>query len=72
MGYQCPACQKIWPSTMELARHMLGTGDQAHKTWINSKGLSFSNLLLMQTMESGNKGYVTLANLLEKEASKVE
>ena len=72
MGYQCPACQKIWPSTMELARHMLGTGDQPHKTWINGKGLSFSNLLLMQTMESGNKGYLTLANLLEKEAAKVD
>ena len=72
MGYQCPVCQKIWPKTMDLARHMLGTGDQPHKGWINSKGLSFSNLLLMQTTEPGNKGYAALAELLEKEAQKVD
>ncbi len=72
MGYQCPVCQKIWKSTMDLARHMLGTGDKVHKDWINSKGLSYADLLLMQTTEPGNKGYITLANLLEKEAVKVE
>jgi len=71
VGYQCPVCRKVWPGTMELARHMLGTGDQPHKGWINSKGLSYADLLLMQTTEPGNKGYVTLAGLLEKEAERV-
>lgn len=72
MPYRCPVCKKIWPSTMELARHMLGTGDKDHKDWINSKGLSFADLLMMQTMEPGNKGYKTLAELLEKEAEKLQ
>jgi hypothetical protein len=51
---------------------VFGTGDQAHKDWVDSKGLNFIELLLIQTMESGNKGYKTLAKLLKKEAEKVE
>jgi hypothetical protein len=57
---------------MDLARHILGTGDRSHRDWIESKGLKYADLLLMQTMEPGNKGYVTLSNLLEKEARKIE
>lgn len=71
MGYICPVCGKIWPDTMDLARHVFGVGNQAHKDWVNSKGLNFIELLLIQTMEPGNKGYKTLAELLEKEAGKV-
>lgn len=71
MGYHRPSCKKIWKNTMSLARHMLGTGDKPHREWIDSKGLSFTALLLMQTTEPGNKGYVTLSNLLEKEAPRV-
>ena len=72
MSYECPVCQKIWKDTMDLARHILGTGDRNHRNWIESKGLKYADLLLMQTMEPGNKGYVTLSNLLEKEARKIE
>jgi len=57
---------------MNMARHVFGVGDQAHKDWVNSKGLNFVELLLIQTMEPGNKGYKTLAELLEKEAEKME
>jgi hypothetical protein len=57
---------------MNLARHVFGTGDQGHKDWVNSKGLNFIELLLIQTMEPGNKGYKTLADLLGKEAEQVE
>jgi len=57
---------------MDLARHIFGTGDQPHKDWVKSKGLDFVELLLIQTMEPGNKGYQTLADLLEKEAEKVD
>ncbi len=71
-GYKCPVCGKLWPNTMEVARHMLGTGDKEHRDWINSHGLKFSDLLLMEAMEPGNKGYKTLAELLEKEAEKVD
>jgi hypothetical protein len=72
MPHKCPACGKIQPNTMDLARHIFGTGDQPHKDWVNSKGLNFIELLLIQTMEPGNKGYKTLADLLEKEAEKVD
>ena len=72
MNYQCPVCKKVWKDTMSLARHMLGTGDKAHREWIDSKGLSFSNLMIMQSTEPGNKGYKTLSDLLEKEAPKIE
>lgn len=72
MAYKCPSCGKIWPDTINLARHIFGTGDKAHKSWVNSKELDFIELLLIQTMESGNKGYKILADLLEKEAEKVE
>ena len=71
MAYKCPSCGKIWPDTINLARHIFGTGDQSHKDWVNSKGLNFIELLLIQTMEPGNKGYKTLADLIEKEAEKV-
>ncbi len=72
MPYKCPTCGKVWPDTPDLARHIFGTGDQAHKEWVNSKGYNFIELLLIQTMEPGNKGYKALADLLEKEAEKVE
>ncbi len=72
MNYKCPVCQKIWPDTMNMARHVFGVGDQAHKDWVNSKGLNFVELLLIQTMEPGNKGYKILGEMLEKEAEKVE
>lgn len=72
MNYKCPVCQKVWPDTMNMARHVFGVGDQVHKDWVNSKGLNFVELLLIQTMEPGNKGYKILAELLEKEAEKVE
>lgn len=72
MSYQCPVCEKIWTDSMDLARHVFGVGDQRHKEWVNAQGVNFIELLLVQTMEPGNKGYKTLADILEKKARKVE
>jgi len=72
VAYKCPVCSKVWPDTLDMARHVFGIADQAHKNWVNSKGLNFIELLLIQTMEPGNKGYKTLAELLEKEAEQVK
>ena len=63
---------KIWSDTMDIARHIFGIGDQPHKDWVNSKGLNFIELLLIQTMEPGNKVYKTLTEILEKEAVEVD
>ncbi|MBA7602108.1 hypothetical protein ES703_09194 [subsurface metagenome] len=71
MSYHCPVCHKVSDGAKDLARHMMGQTDRVHKDWINSKGLSFSKLLIMQATSFGDKGYDTLAELLEKE-TKVE
>jgi hypothetical protein len=57
---------------MDIARHIIGIGVQPQKDWVNSKGLNFVELLLIQTMEPGNKVYKTLTEILEKEAVKVD
>ncbi len=57
---------------MDIARHIFGIGDQPHKDWVNSKGLNFIELLLIQTIEPGNKVYKTLTEILEKEAVEVD
>ena len=70
--YRCPCCRKICPSTHDLARHFLGQTDHKHKDWLKPKGLSYAKLVTSQVVEFGNKGYDTLALVLDKEAAKVE
>jgi hypothetical protein len=71
MSYHCPVCNKVSFSAMDLARHMIGRGDKVHRDWIQEKGFKFSELLAMQFKSFGNEGYITLAEVLEKE-TKVE
>jgi hypothetical protein len=71
VSYQCPVCDKVSSTAMDLARHMIGRGDKVHRDWINDKGFKFSELLTMQFQSFGNEGYLALAEVLEKEA-KVE
>jgi hypothetical protein len=70
-NYRCPCCRKISSDTHDLARHYLGQTDRKHKDWLKTKGLSYAQLITWQVIEFGNKGYDTLANVLEKEAPKV-
>ena len=55
----------------ELSQAHVREGDKTHREWIDSKGLSFANLMLTQSTEPGNRGYKTLSDLLEKEAPKI-
>jgi hypothetical protein len=71
MSYQCPVCNKVSSSAMDLARHMIGRGDKEHRDWISAKGFKFSELLALQFKSFGGEGYRTLAAALEKE-TKVE
>ncbi len=71
-NYRCPCCRKITSDTMDLARHFLGQTDRKHKDWLKTKGLSYAQLIRWQGTEFGNKGYKALAELLEKEAPRVE
>ena len=67
MSYNCPVCNKVSSSSMDLARHMIGRGDKIHRDWINSKGFKFSELLAMQFRSFGGESYKSLADFLETE-----
>lgn len=66
MSVICPVCKKVKKSGVDCARHMFGTGDKPHKTWVDAQGLSFVDLLLDQAMSKGNKSYETLGEVIEK------
>jgi hypothetical protein len=66
MDVKCPVCKKQRNSSMKIARHIFGTGDKSHKVWVNSQGVSFTDLLIQQATESGNWGFDTLAEIVEK------
>jgi hypothetical protein len=51
---------------MKIARHIFGTGDKSHRVWVNSQGVSFTELLLQQAMGTGNRGFSTLAEIVER------
>ena len=70
--YRCPCCRKISSNPLDLARHFIGQTDSAHKDWLKAKGLSYAELIRWQVTEFGNKGYDALAEVLEKEAARVE
>jgi hypothetical protein len=70
-NYRCPCCRKVCPDTQDLARHYLGQTDKKHKEWLQTKGLSYAQLLTWQVTEFGNKGYDALAEVLEIEAPRV-
>lgn len=66
MNVKCPVCSKQRNSSMKIARHIFGTGDKSHRLWVNSQGVSFTGLLIQQAMETGNRGFATLAEIVEK------
>jgi hypothetical protein len=70
--YKCPVCRKLALEHHDLARHYLGQTDKKHKDWLKTKNLSYANLITMQVTEFGNKGYDALAEVLKKEAAKVQ
>ncbi|MEN6617782.1 MAG: hypothetical protein ABFD12_14605 [Syntrophorhabdus sp.] len=71
MSFKFPACKKEWPNSKQVARHMFGTGDKAHRGCIESQGYSYIELLLAQTTEPGNKSYEILSELIEKAQDKL-
>ena len=66
MDIKCPVCKKQRNSSMKIARHIFGTGDKLHRHWVNSQGVSFTDLLIQQAMENGNKGCMALAEIVER------
>ena len=66
MDVMCPVCKKQRNSSMKIARHIFGTGDKSHRVWVNSQGVSFTDLLIQQATESGNHGFNTLARIIEQ------
>ncbi len=70
----CPVCGKKAKtgSAIDCARHMFGTGDQPHRKWVDahvaSQGLSFIDLLIEQATTPGNRSYVLLGEIIQKDA----
>jgi hypothetical protein len=74
----CPVCGKKAKtgSAIDCARHMFGTGDAPHRKWVDKmvadKGESFIDLLIEQATTPGNRSYVLLADIIEKDAEKTQ
>jgi hypothetical protein len=51
---------------------MFGTGDQPHRKWVEAQGLSFIDLLIEQATTPGNRSYVLLGEIIQKDAEKRE
>lgn len=68
-NFKCPVCKKEWSVSLQVARHVFGTGDKAHRAWVDSQGVSFVDLLVEQATNPGNKSYNILAELIEKAQS---
>jgi hypothetical protein len=66
MDISCPVCQKQRNSSMKIARHIFGTGDKKHRGWVNSQGVSYTDLLIQQATEDGNRGFTALAQIVER------
>jgi len=75
VNFKCPVSKKEWNSSLQVARHMFGTGDKPHKAWIDEqgkdKGFTFIDLMIEQATTPGNKSYVTVAELIEKAQGKL-
>lgn len=70
MAFKCPVCKKQWNESLQVARHMFGTGDKPHKAWVDEqgkdKGFSFIDLMIEQATKPGNESYRILAAEIEK------
>ncbi|MBA4418605.1 MAG: hypothetical protein C0392_11970 [Syntrophus sp. (in: bacteria)] len=71
MAFKCPACKKQWDVSLQVARHIFGTGDKKHREWIESQGVSYADLLVQQATNPGNASYQTVADLVEKAQDKL-
>ena len=71
MAFKCPACKKQWEVSLQVARHIFGTGDKAHRAWVESQGESYADLLVQQATSPGNASYETVAKLVEKAQDKL-
>jgi len=70
MAFKCPVCKKQWEGSLQVARHIFGTGDKPHRAWVESQGESFAELLVQQATNPGNASYETVAKLVEKAQDK--
>ena len=66
MDFTCPVCKKQWNASLKVARHIFGTGDKAHRAWVNSQRVSFTDLLIRQATASGNESFMILAKIIER------
>ncbi|MBN2240964.1 MAG: hypothetical protein JW712_14435 [Dehalococcoidales bacterium] len=67
MSYQCPVCNKVAKTPIDLVRHMMGRGDKDHREWISTRGFDYAKMLTEQAISFGGAEYKRFAEALEKE-----
>ena len=71
MSVKCPVCKRQWGSSLQVARHVFGTVDEAHAIWVNAQGVWFRGVVVQQPAPSGNQGFVTLPEIIEEWQDKI-
>ncbi len=66
LRFKCPVCGKQYEVSLQVARHIFGTGDKKHRDWVDSQGVNFKDLLVNQALNPGNESYQVVADLVEK------
>jgi hypothetical protein len=69
MNYKCPVCKKVWPTSMLVAKHIFGTNDKPHRSWVDEQGrndgYTLDDLLIQQVTMPGNHSYRKVSELVE-------
>jgi hypothetical protein len=71
MSVKCPVCKKEWNASLQVARHIFGTGDKPHKAWVDAQGVSFVDLMVEQATNPGIASYQKVADLVQKAQDKL-
>ena len=61
MPYECKLCHKVTSTPQDLAKHFMSMADAKHIEYMESKGISF-----VEIVKKGN--YTALAEMLKSDA----
>ena len=69
MIYGCPVCERTTATAMDMCKHMANTAFrfEEHPEWIESHGISYTEMLGLKDGKLGKGSYKALAELVEKE-----
>ena len=71
MNVKCPVCGKVTTNWMNLAKHFRVLAEPKHIEWIESRGLSYPELIGLKDGKLGKGNLRPLVELLQKEAGEI-